>query len=402
MTDNDRNYITVRELNFYLKSIITNEELLRNMYLTGEVSGAKLSGGYLYFDLKDESARISVCCFNPDDNYNPSNGDKVLLRGSPDFYERTGRLSFKAYKIEPFGLGLQFKELEKLKARLANEGIFAEENKKKIPDYPKTVVLVTSFRGAVVQDMLSTIRKYNDIINIIIKDVKVQGVGAAESIAKGLADADKVGADVVILARGGGSFEDFAPFNSETVAYALYRMRTPVISAVGHETDFSVSDMAADMRALTPTAAAEVVAYDKRELLNSIVRTVNNAKSIVFSKIDKAERDIISNIKFIKYKARAFTDNKIYEIEKSLSQIREATEKRFFRAESSFIETATRLDAVNPSKLLTNGYFKLSLSDGTLIRSVKELCTGSEVKIYGGDGMAVAEIKNVIEYGRSE
>ena len=245
----ERNYITVTELNFYLSRIIDAEELLHNMYVLGEVSGCSIHKGKLYCTLKDENAQISIVCFAVDKTYVPENGEQVLMYGTPTYYQKTGKLSFIARRIEPFGKGKLHLELELLKKRLLEEGIFNDAHKTPAPAYTKNLCVVTSLEGAVIQDIYSTIRRYNQLINICIVNVSVQGKSAESEIIKGLELADRGGFDTIILARGGGSFEDLMPFNSEGVVRAIYRMDTYVISAVGHETDVTLCDLVADNRA---------------------------------------------------------------------------------------------------------------------------------------------------------
>jgi len=211
----------------------------------GEVSGFKFSGPHAYFTLKDKNSQLSCVCFYAAKTYNPKDGESVIIRGELDYYLKGGRLSLKANSIQPVGQGLLFLEFERLKAMLQKEGLFDAEHKKAIPAYPRNVLVVTSKTGAVIRDIVTTVRRKNPVINIVVRDVRVQGEGAGKDIAGVLRRVDLLGYDVIIIARGGGSLEDLAPFYDEELVRAVYAMNTPVISAVGHETDFSLCDFVA-------------------------------------------------------------------------------------------------------------------------------------------------------------
>ena len=390
----DRNYITVRELNFYLNRIVDAEELLHNMYVLGEVSGCSIHRGNLYCTLKDEDAQIGAVCFAVDKTYVPENGEQVLMFGTPTYYEKTGKLSFIARRIEPFGKGKLHLELEALKKRLLEEGIFNEAHKTPKPKFSKKVCLVTSINGAVVHDIYSTIRKYNHLINICIVNVSVQGKTAETEIVKGLKLADRGGFDTVILARGGGSFEDLMPFNSEAVCKALYNMDTFVISAVGHETDFTLADYAADCRALTPTAAAEMIAFDVQALINDVI-----------TDISVAGRKLENRIKSRQLKATELTrrasfiiGNKLQNIQNivdnRLLQVQKLTAKTVNNADLRLSSDIHKLEALNPLRILKSGYFK-GEKDGKSIQSINDLNVGDEILLYSDSGKIEATVNKI-------
>ena len=250
--------ISVTELNQTIKSVFFDNSFFNNLYVYGEISGYSVRGGHAYFTLKDKESQIAATIWSVARfGLNIKEGDSVILLGGVDYWTKGGKLSFIAKNIIPMGKGLLFLEFEKLKLKLEEEGLFAEEHKKPIPKYPKKILVITSKDGAVIRDINSTIRKYNPVIDIVVKDVRVQGESAAREIVKAREACDKLNYDVIIIARGGGSLEDLAPFYDENLARAVYNMNTPVISAVGHETDFSICDFVADYRAETPTAAAD-------------------------------------------------------------------------------------------------------------------------------------------------
>lgn len=267
------NTISVSEVNATIKACI-DAPIFKGLEVFGEISGYKFSGAHAYFTLKDKNSQLSCVCFYAQKTYVPKDGESVIVRGSLDYYVKGGRLSLQASSITPVGQGMLFLEFERLKAKLQAEGLFDESHKKPIPQFAKNVLVVTSKTGAVIRDIVTTVRRKNPVIDIVVKDVRVQGEGAGKEIAKVLERVDNLGYDIIVIARGGGSLEDLAPFYDETLVRAVYKMKTPVVSAVGHETDFSLCDFVADKRAATPTAAGELVAYDYYALADELKQNV--------------------------------------------------------------------------------------------------------------------------------
>lgn len=386
-----RNYITVSELNFYLNRIIDAEELLHDMYLMGEVSGVSLSKGNMYCTLKDEGAQIAVCCFGYERTYLPEAGEKVLMFGSPDFYTKTGKMSFVARRIEPFGKGKLHAELEELKKRLAEEGLFSDTHKKAAPRFALKVCVVTSINGAVIKDIYTTVRRYNKLIDIAVVDVQVQGKYAVKEIVEGLKLADRGGFDAVILARGGGSFEDLMPFNSEEVVRTLYDMDTYVISAVGHETDYTLADFAADSRALTPTAAAEAIAFDTASLISDVVNELKVASRRLELRITARRERAIGLIRSIMYTIGDDLTKTSSKVELLTARARAAAEKRFASSEKACDLALHKLSALNPANLLRSGYFRAE-RNGAPVTAVSGLNAGEKIRLIASDGSADAEI----------
>ena len=257
------NVYTVSQINGYIKRLIDSDVFLSGLHIEGEISNFKLhSSGHLYFSLKDKTGSIDCVMFRSAAQYlefMPKNGDAVLVGGRVSLYEKTGKYQVYVDYMQPAGLGALHAEFEKLKQKLAAEGLFDEKFKKPIPEYPKTVALVTSPTGAAVRDMIDVSRRRNPSIKLVIVPVLVQGENAAADIAKGIELVNEWGgADTIIVGRGGGSMEDLWAFNEEIVARAIFKSEIPVISAVGHEVDFTIADFAADFRAPTPSAAAEL------------------------------------------------------------------------------------------------------------------------------------------------
>ncbi len=387
----ERNYITVTELNYYLSRIIDAEELLHNMYVLGEVSGCSIHKGNLYCTLKDENAQISIVCFAVDKTYVPENGEQVLMYGTPTYYQKTGKLSFIARRIEPFGKGKLHLELELLKKRLLEEGIFNDAHKTPAPAYTKNLCVVTSLEGAVIQDIYSTIRRYNQLINICIVNVSVQGKSAESEIIKGLELADRGGFDTIILARGGGSFEDLMPFNSEGVVRAIYRMDTYVISAVGHETDVTLCDLVADTRALTPTAAAEMVAFDTTQLVEDIISQITVAGRRLENRI-KTKQLIATDLT---RKSTYLIGNKLSimqsRVDSSLNKGRLSIQSIVAKSDNKVEVLLNKIDALNPARILKSGYFKME-KEGMSITNTRMLTIGDNVTLYANDGKIKATI----------
>ena len=390
----ERNYITVSELNFYLSRIIDAEELLHNMYLLGEVSGCSIHKGNLYCTLKDENAQIGIVCFAVDKTYVPENGEQVLMYGTPTYYQKTGKISFIARRIEPFGKGRLHLELELLKKRLLEEGIFNDAHKTPAPAYTKNLCVVTSLEGAVIQDIYSTIRRYNQLINICIVNVSVQGKSAESEIIKGLELADRGGFDTVILARGGGSFEDLMAFNSEGVVRAIYRMDTYIISAVGHETDVTLCDLVADARALTPTAGAEMVAFDTAQMINDIISQISVAGRKLENKI-KTKQLIATDLT---RKSTYLIGNKLSDMQSrvnnSLNKGQLTIQNLVAKGDNKIDVLLNKLEALNPLRILKSGYFKME-KDGKSITNTNMLAVGDNVTLYASDGKIKATINEI-------
>ena len=390
----ERNYITVSELNFYLSRIIDAEELLHNMYLLGEVSGCSIHKGNLYCTLKDENAQIGIVCFAVDKTYVPENGEQVLMYGTPTYYQKTGKISFIARRIEPFGKGRLHLELELLKKRLLEEGIFNDAHKTPAPAYTKNLCVVTSLEGAVIQDIYSTIRRYNQLINICIVNVSVQGKSAESEIIKGLELADRGGFDTVILARGGGSFEDLMPFNSEGVVRAIYRMYTYIISAIGHETDVTLCDLVADARALTPTAGAEMVAFDTAQMINDIISQISVAGRKLENKI-KTKQLIATDLT---RKSTYLIGNKLSDMQSrvnnSLNKGQLTIQNLVAKGDNKIDVLLNKLEALNPLRILKSGYFKME-KEGKSITNTNMLAVGDNVTLYASDGKIKATINEI-------
>ena len=297
--------LNITQLNSIIKRIIDSEEFLQSISVYGEVSNFKISAGNAYFDIKEDGAQLACIKFGATE-LDIHNGDMVLLTGRLNYYIKTGKLSFIASIIEPYGLGELYKQYLLLKEKLTAEGLFDEQYKKELPRFANKVGVVTSETGAVIRDIVHVARKKNPYTDIIVYPARVQGVGAENEIIAGIKYFENTDVDVVILARGGGSFEDLAPFNTESLVRTIFSAKKPIISAVGHETDFSLSDFAGDMRAPTPSVAGELAFFDFNLAQENIeyqkTRIVELGMNMIETKANLVESladDVKNNIQFL-------------------------------------------------------------------------------------------------------
>ena len=317
------------------------------------------------------------------------------MYGAPDYYMKTGKMSFIAKRIEPFGRGKLYMELEALRKKLEAEGLFSETHKRSAPAFVFDLAVVTSAEGAVIKDICSTVRKYNGVINIAVIDVQVQGKNAVKEIVDGLRLADMGGFDAVILARGGGSFEDLMPFNSEEVVRALYDMNTFVISAVGHETDFTLADFAADMRALTPTAAAEAVTFDVRELKKDIVSDISRAGKHLKNALTERRAATVNLAGRVTYAVGKMFSGLLSSVDKLLAAAKRGAERSIGDKEKRLDGALSKLDALSPVKLLKAGYMRAEKA-GRPVASAGDLARGDEIKLYASFGRISATVGEIV------
>ncbi|MDE5601268.1 MAG: exodeoxyribonuclease VII large subunit [Clostridia bacterium] len=389
----NENTISVSEVNATIKACI-DAPIFKGLEVYGEVSGFKFSGPHAYFTLKDKNSQLQCVCFYAAKTYNPKDGESVIVRGGLDYYVKGGRLSLQVNTIKPVGQGLLFLEFERLKARLEKEGLFAEAHKKAIPLFPKNVLVVTSKTGAVIRDIVTTVRRKNPVINIVVRDVRVQGEGAGRDIAGVLARVDTLGYDVIIIARGGGSLEDLAPFYDEELVRAVYNLNTPVISAVGHETDFSLCDFVADVRAATPTAAGELVAYDYYGMLRDVREHMRRLTMHAVRAYKGASTRALLTFGRLRSVANTFYAGRARRIERAMQAARTSVERKFDAATTRAERATDALDRLSPIKILKRGYFRLQLGSDT-VSNVRNLKVGDTVTAMGGDGNVEATVTKI-------
>ena len=393
------NPITVTDLNKYIKNKIDGDEMLNNVLVKGEISNFKNHyTGHMYFTLKDENSLIKCVMFKSYTthlSFMPKDGMKVMVLGSVAVFERDGVYQIYAKAMKEDGLGSLYTAYEELKKKLEQEGLFAEEHKKKIPFMPKTIGVLTSNTGAVIRDIRTVSTRRNPGVHIRLYPVPVQGPGAAEKIAEGIKfmNENKL-ADVLIIGRGGGSLEDLWPFNEEIVARAIYDSELPIISAVGHETDFTIADFVADLRAPTPSAAAELAVANIEDVRETL-KLYNNRYKVALKK--KIELMRLSYEKCMARPAYKNPTQKINEqymvIDMKVKALQNSMMLKLKEAKTSFVKETAKLDSLSPLKTLTRGYSIVTKQkSGKVIKSVYDLNSGEKVNLRLSDGQKTATI----------
>ena len=393
------NPITVTDLNKYIKNKIDGDEMLNNVLVKGEISNFKNHyTGHMYFTLKDESSLIKCVMFKSYTthlSFMPKDGMKVMVLGSVAVFERDGVYQIYAKAMKEDGLGSLYTAYEELKKKLEQEGLFEEAHKKKIPFMPKTIGVLTSNTGAVIRDIINVSTRRNPGVHIRLYPVPVQGPGAAEKIAEGIKfmNENKL-ADVLIIGRGGGSLEDLWPFNEEIVARAIYNSELPIISAVGHETDFTIADFVADLRAPTPSAAAELAVANIEDVRETL-KLYNNRYKVALKK--KIELMRLSYEKCMARPAYKNPTQKINEqymvIDMKVKALQNNMMLKLKEAKTSFVKETAKLDSLSPLKTLTRGYSIVTKQEsGKVIKSVDDLNSGEKVNLRLSDGQKTATI----------
>ncbi|MCQ6278036.1 exodeoxyribonuclease VII large subunit [Bacillus sp. EB600] len=441
-------YLTVSALTKYIKRKFDYDPHLQDIYVKGEISNFKAhSSGHMYFTIKDEKARILAVMFSRHSRtlkFIPENGMKIIIRGEISVYEPSGQYQIYVKEMRPDGIGELFLAYEQLKQRLEVEGLFAIEKKKSIPLFPKTVGVITSPTGAAIRDILTTIKRRFPIANILVFPALVQGENAASSIAKAIEKANKLTEiDVLIVGRGGGSIEELWAFNEELVARSIFASIIPIISAVGHETDFTIADFVADLRAPTPTGAAELAVPHIDELLERVlqrqtrlVRAVKERlrfekehlsrlkKSYAFryperlyqqklEQVDKLTERLIKGAERLTL-VKASQQDTLYKrlVQKSPSELLKEATDLFARSQKDFeramqqilINKQTKYDrmlatlqALSPLKIMERGYSLAYTQEHRLIKSIKQVKQKDEIQIQLADGSLLCKVDNIKE-----
>jgi exodeoxyribonuclease VII large subunit len=392
--------ITVSQINRYLASKIGGDKLLQGILVKGEISNFvhHMRTGHFYFSVKDESSSIKAIMFKSA-HYNlkfmPEDGMSAVFACDVKVYETGGYYQLVVKDIIPEGAGKQSVALDQLKKKLAAEGIFDQSAKQPLPHLPKKIGAVTSLTGAAIQDIIRVLSRRYPICELYAVDAQVQGENAPDSICRGLMRADNAGCDVIIVGRGGGSAEDLSPFNTEKVARAVYACKTPVISAVGHEVDFTLADLAADLRAPTPSAAAELAAPDIRTLMEQIETLEKACRREAEKCVGRAENSLKALTSALSAQS---PENRLRLMQQQLSSLESRGSSAFAallgRLDSRLNENIARLDSLSPLKVLERGY-SLVYSGEKLVRSQSELSPGDVVQLHFHEGGAAAEIKEV-------
>lgn len=392
--------VSVTQLTGYIKLLLDRDEILSQTCVRGELSNYKIhSSGHHYFTLKDEGAVISCVLFRSDAmrlRFRPESGMKVILTGRVSLFPRSGQYQLYVSHMQPDGAGDLAVAFEQLKQKLQAQGLFDAAHKKPLPRYPERVALVTSPTGAAVRDMIRILGRRWPLASVLVCPVRVQGESAAEEIAAMLELVDAAGlADVIITGRGGGSLEDLWAFNEEIVARAIYRCKTPVISAVGHEPDVTIADFAADVRAATPSNGAELAVCDRTEL-----------RALLEQQARRMEKAQERRLELLRQRLRRLSERPVLRSpEGSLQQkelLLELLRQRLERAAAAAVEQdqrrfaalSGRLDALSPLKVLARGY-AVATRQGQVLHSVAQLSPGEEIRLRLSDGTALCAVERI-------
>ncbi|HHD2733628.1 exodeoxyribonuclease VII large subunit [Clostridium perfringens] len=395
--------LSVGEVNNYVKKLVENDFILKNLNVKGEISNLKFhSSGHIYFSLKDENSKVNCIMFKNNAvnlDFRLEEGMKVEIKARLGVYHKEGTYQLYCENIKKAGIGELFEEFHKLKKELSEEGIFDEKYKRALPKFPKRVGIITARTGAAVRDIIKVIQRRNKSLDIILYPAKVQGENAADSIIEGIRYFNnEKSVDVIILGRGGGSIEELWAFNNRDLAYEIFNSRIPTVSAVGHEVDFTISDFVSDMRAPTPSAAGELVSPSLKEMINDLV----NKKEFLHRAIDRkflnAKKDVDLLHKGLK------GNNPKHIIEKRIKEVNSLEEKLNFlgkrkidKAKDELIALNSILQTLNPLNTLGRGYSVIMDKEDKVINEVSELKKNDMVKVIMKDGSVNIDIKIINE-----
>ena len=393
---------SVGQINTYIRNMFTQDFVLNRVSVRGEISNLKYhTSGHIYFTLKDASAAIACVMFAGARGglaFRMSNGQQVVVDGAVNVYERDGKYQLYATKIRQDGAGELYEKFLELKEELEEMGMFAPEYKQPIPKFVRRLGVVTAPTGAAIRDIINIATRRNPGIRIILYPAKVQGEGAAESVAAGLAALDALGVDVIIVGRGGGSIEDLWAFNEETVARAIFSCHTPVISAVGHETDTTIADFVADLRAPTPSAAAELAVADVTAWLQALDEDALQLQRIMQRMIKDARsrlRECELRMRYAKPQQRLMQQKQ--RLDEYEERLRRAMQSLLEQTRHQLALIEERLRRLSPYEKLESGYGCILTEDGRRIRSVLQVAPGEVVQICLADGRMTARIQEVKE-----
>ena len=395
--------LSISQLNEYIRGKLDADALLSGVAVRGEISNYKVyPSGHHYFTLKDEASALKCVMFKGNAlrlRFRPDNGVKVIAMGKISVYPRDGVYQLYCTAMAMDGVGDLYAAFEQLKAKLAAQGLFDPAHKKPIPKYPKVIGIVTSSAGAAIHDMLRILRKRYPPCQVRLLPVRVQGAEAPGEIAAAIRYANHYQlADLLIVGRGGGSIEDLWAFNDERVAYAIYQSEIPVISAVGHEPDVTISDFVADLRAATPSNAAELAVPD-RDALRQNLDSMSDAMASILNRQVKFARqhlNVLSRSAALR-SPTGYLDQKRKQLELLNNRLSSAQNRSVEQKKQRFIRLTSKLDAMSPLKVLTRGYSIAMTGDEQVLTSVKQVSPGDEVKLSLQDGVIAANVNEVKE-----
>jgi exodeoxyribonuclease VII large subunit len=392
--------VSVKQLNLYAKSLIEGDLRLNDIYVKGEISNFKnhYASGHLYFTLKDNDAAIRCVMFKGYTNqikFKVEDGLKVIIRGRVSIYEKDGQFQLYAQEMHPDGLGDISLQFEQIKQKLQNEGLFDPDSKRAIPKFPKRIAVVTSETGAAVQDIINVLSRRWKLCEIMLCPVLVQGENAAGDMISTL---ERIYAlsdcDLIIIGRGGGSIEDLWAFNNEALARKIYESPIPVISAVGHETDFTICDFVADLRAPTPSAAAELAVPDQNEYLLKLQSYLIRLKTSLQNKLElnKSKYSVLANSVYLKKPIQAILEKPLQEIDDINDKLLQTYQNKINNYKLRLSQDFATLDALSPLKVLARGYSVAEVG-GHPITSVNSVAVGDKINLRVNDGTLLCEIK---------
>lgn len=392
--------ISVSQLNFYIKSLLDGDQNLSNVFVTGEISN--LSGhyrsGHLYFSLKDDKASVKAVMFSSSASrlrFLPENGMKVIVRGRVSVYEASGQYQLYVEDMQPDGAGSLAVAFEQLKNRLSREGLFDQAYKKPIPLMPRKIGVITSPAGAARRDIESILKRRFPLADVLLCPVLVQGAMAAAQLVRAVKYLDEENlCDVIIIGRGGGSAEDLAAFNNETLARTVFGAKTPIISAVGHETDFTICDFVSDMRVPTPSAAAELCVPDQEELKEELkgfsLRMKKQMDTMLSAQLARVSS--LASSRWLQKPYDCYITQNSLTLDRLSQRLSSGFEKEYTAKKQQLSTLASKLNALSPLHILSRGYAVAS-RDGKPVKSVKELKNGDEFSLLLSDGSKNCAVK---------
>ncbi len=390
---------SVAQVNKYIKNILTQDYLLKRISVRGEVSNCKYhSMGHIYFSVKDESGVLPCVMFQGSRaglSFQLADGQSVVVSGSIGVYERDGRYQLIATEIRKEGIGNLYEQFERLKARLNEEGLFDPEHKKEIPPFPKRIGIVTAATGAAIQDIRQIAHRRNPYVELFLYPAKVQGEGAAETIARGIAVLDGMGLDTLIVGRGGGSMEDLWAFNEEIVVRAVYAARTPIISGVGHEVDLTLTDYVADRRAPTPSAACELAVPDVMKTLRELEALKRSIKMRMEAKTETCRLKLMAlSAELAKQNPETVLQSRMQTLSTLYDRLRLAMERKYEKAGHKLALLTARLEGASPGAKLVNGFGYIE-ADGKPLQEVREVQSEDLLEITVRTGRLTARVQEV-------
>lgn len=394
-----RNVYSVGQVNAYIKNMFTQDFMLNRIYVKGEVSNCKYhTSGHIYFSLKDESGMIACIMFAGQRgglSFRMQEGQQVIVLGNVTTYERDGKYQLYAKEIILDGAGALYEKFEALKQELGEMGMFAEEYKQPIPKFARTIGIVTAPTGAAIRDIINVAGRRNPYVQLLLYPALVQGEGASASIAEGIAALEKKGVDLIIVGRGGGSIEDLWAFNEEIVARAIFECRIPVISAVGHETDTTIADYVADLRAPTPSVAAELAVFEYETFLNEVEEYRIKIRKAIRQKAEWEKMKIGQYALQLKY---LHPRNKLRDKQQRTVELeerfRQTMERKIDDEKRRFAFYIERMKGLSPLAKLNQGFAYISTENGKVVNTIADTANGETLNVYVTDGVIKARVED--------